>query len=198
MAKNREKPPFLKSVEHLQALHDIDFTSALESVQNTYSRFKERNQKLIERQNDQSNSAQVQLISHFALLATLTLTVVGFLLTQTSHELTDNQKLLIVAILVAEVISLGFGAWDYLQTILFHQRWAKLYQDIDKETDSKLESGGLQWTYELNDIEAKHLKRTPESTRMWVTFVMVGFCLAGLLLLVLVFCAYFYDIPLVK
>jgi hypothetical protein len=198
MAKNNAKPPFLKSVRHLQELYDIDFKSAVENVQNTYARFKERNQKLIERQNDQSNTAQVQLISHFALLATLTLTVVGFLITQTTQELTANQKLLIIAILVSEVASLAFGAWDYLQTILFHQRWAKLYQDIDKETDSKFESGVLQWTYDLNEIESKHLEKTPELTRMWITFVMVGLCLAGLLLLVVLFCAYFYNVPLVK
>jgi hypothetical protein len=198
MADKKGTPPFLKSVAHLQELFDIDFKSALESVQDTYARFKNRNQKLIERQNDLSNNAQVQLISHFALLATLTLTVVGFLLTQTTQSLTDNQQVLILVILGLEIASLTFGAADYLQTILFHQRWARLYQDMDKEIDKKFETGELEWTNDINKIEAKHLKKAPETTKMWVTYIMVALCIIGLALLLLLFCAYFYDIPFVR
>jgi hypothetical protein len=112
MASKKDKEPFLKSIAHLQELFSMDFRTALDSVQDTYSRFKNRNQKLIERQNDLSNSAQVQLISHFALLATLTLTVVGFLLTQTSQTLTDKQEVLVLIILGLEIGSLTFGAID--------------------------------------------------------------------------------------
>lgn len=198
MASKKDKEPFLKSIAHLQELFDMDFRAALDNVQDTYSRFKNRNQKLIERQNDLSNNAQVQLISHFALLATLTLTVVGFLLTQTSQTLTDKQEILILIILCFEIGSLTFGAIDYLQTIHFHRGWAMLYQDIDKEVDSKLDSGELQWTNDLNKIEAKYLKKAPESTKMWITYLMIGLCLSGLMLLLVLFCAYFYDLPLIK
>lgn len=194
---NREDPPFGKSVEHLQNLHGIDFTTALESVQDTYSRFKNRNQKLTERQNDASNAIQVQIVSHFALLATLTLTVVGFLMTQTSRELTTNQEILVILILGLEVISLILGVIDYLVTMRFHLSWAKLYQNIDREVDSKLNNRKLQWTYELNEIEAKHLKKQPESTNMYLTYSMVAFCIAGLLLLILLFAAYFFNLPLI-
>lgn len=106
--RKKKDPPFLKSVLHLQELHEIDFKTAMESVQATYSGFKNRNQKLIERQNDQSNNAQVQLISHFAILATLTLTVLGFLLTQTAQPLTNHQEKLILIILGVEIASLFF------------------------------------------------------------------------------------------
>lgn len=91
-----------------------------------------------------------------------------------------------------------FGAADYIQTIVFHRRWAKLYQDIDKEIDEKFETGELQWTNDINKIEAKHLKLTPESTKMWVTYWMVGLCLSGLVLLLILFIAYFYDVPLIR
>lgn len=198
MAEKKNNPPLLKSVAHIQELFDIDFKSALDIVQDTFARFKSRNQKLIERQNDLSNTAQVQLISHFALLATLTLTVVGFLLTQTTQTLTNKQEILILIILGLEVASLAFGAADYLQTILFHQRWARLYQDIDKEIDSKFEDGTLQWTKDINKIEAKHLKKSPETTKMWITYTMVALCMLGLLMLILLFCAYFYNLPLVN
>lgn len=167
-------------------------------VQSTYSHFKSRNQGLIERQNDQSNNGQIQLISHFATLATLTLTVMSFLLTQDAQELTDRQEFLVLIILALEVGSLFFGAADYMQTIFFHRRWASLYQEIDKEVDAKFESGELQWTNDMNKIEARHLKSAPESTKMSITYAMVGLCLGGLVLVLLLFIAYFYDLPFIK
>lgn len=195
---DKDKWPFQKRVAHLQQLFGMDFKSAMDSVQDDYSRFKDRNQTLTERQNDQSNAAAVQLISHFALLATLSLTVVGFLLTQSAQTLTDLQKITILFILIFEVSSLFFGAWDYLQTMYFHRSWAALYQRIGKEVDAIFDSGELQWSTDMSEIEAKHLKDQPESTKLWVTYAMVGLCLAGLLLLIVLFYAYFFDAPMIK
>ncbi len=197
MVSNKGKEPFNKSIEHLQELFGIGQRDAIDRVQGTYSNFKNRNQKLTERQNNQSNSAQVQLISHFALLASLTLTVLGFTLTQNALKLTDSQQLIILIILGLQIGSLCFGAADYLQTIKFHNSWAKLYNNIEKEVDSKFENGELQWTNDLNEIEAKYLKKSVESTRLWITNMMVIFCLLGLVLLLVLYWAVFYDLPLI-
>lgn len=194
---SKKDPPFLGSIRHLMSVLSIDYSTAMDKVDGVYKNFKGRNQKLLERQNDQSNAAQIQLISHFALLATLTLTVTGFLLTQTTQQLTDGHKILILCILVAQTVSLFFGACDYLQTIRFHMSWAKLYQSIDEEVNEKFNSGELQQTSQLNKIESKHLKDQPDTTKMWVTIVMVGSCLFGLLLLLVLFYSYFFDVPII-
>lgn len=189
---DKDRPPFFKSIGHLQNVLDVDLKTAMEKVQAVYSDFKGRNQRLIERQNDQSNAAQVQLISHFALLATLTLTVIGFLVTQNTQSLTSFQKIIILNILFLEIVSIFFGAMDYVQTIRFHMRWAKLHQNIDREVDDRLNSGTLQWTRQLNEIEARHLESLPESTKLWVTVMMIATCLLGLVLLLVLFYAFFF------
>lgn len=190
--------PLMESVKILQDNYGLDLHSAMHEVDDTLQDFKRRNQKLIERQNDASNNAQIQLISHFALLATLTLTVVGFLITQTEHLLTSNQQRLILFILLVEILSLLFGAIDYLQTINFHKKWAKMYYDVDNEISEKFNDRSLQRTSELGIIEKKHIDRMKTSTKTWVTYVMVIFCILGLFSLLLLFYAYFFDVPFIK
>lgn len=139
------KPPaFTESVQFLQDNFGMDYYTARESVDNRLSSFKDRNQKLLEKQNDSSNSAQIQLISHFALLATLTLTVTGFIITQTEQTVTNSQHWLIIIILCFEIASIGFGAYDYIQTITFHDKWAKKYYNVDVEINRKIKNGTLQ------------------------------------------------------
>lgn len=176
---------------------EVEPVVALEMVDKTYENFKARNQKLLERQNDRSNNAQVQLISHFALLATLTLTVTGFLITQTVYKLTENQQWLILFILGAEILSIVFGAIDYLQTIHFHDKWSKVYYNIDKEVNSKFNDGSLQRTVQLGEIESKYVDAENTSTKMWVTYAMIGLCVLGLLSLLLLFYAYFFKTPFI-
>jgi len=190
--------PFKKNIEHLKTLFGLDNKEAIDRVQDSYAKFKDRNQKLTERQTDQSNIAQVQLISHFAILATLSLTVIGFFITQTAQVLTGNQEITILLIVICNIISLCFGAYDYIQTINFHRNWAELYQSIDLEVDKRFAASELQWTNELNEIENEKLAFAPKSTLMWITYAMVVSCLAGLLLSALLVFAFFNDIPGVR
>lgn len=196
--KEIKRIPFLKSIQHLIDEFGLGYKEAVDEVQSRYAQFKERNQRLIERQNDQSNSVQVQLISHFALLATLTLTVSGFLLTQNSKPLTDIQQFLIILILGLQIASLVLGAIDYLLTIHFHNYWAKLYHAIDEEVDNKVESGKIKSVSEMGFIENSYINTARKTTPVWISYLMVGSCLFGLLLLLLLFIAYFYDMPFVK
>lgn len=190
--------PFTETVILLQKNLEIDPLTAMQMVDTRFENFKARNQKLLERQNDTSNNAQVQLISHFALLATLTLTVTGFLITQTGHNLTPNQQWLILFILIIEILSIVFGAIDYLQTIHFHSSWAKAYHAIDIEVNTKFEDGSLQRTAQLGEIEKKHIDLEKESTKTWISYTMIALCVLGLLSLVLLFYAYFFDAPFIK
>lgn len=190
-----KKAPFQESVEHSMKLRDIDVGTALTEVQLRYDSFIERNEKLVQRQNDQSNNGQIQLISHFALLATLSLTVTGFLITQTAQTLTDPQKNLILIILSTQTLSLFFGAADYLQTIGFHKKWAKLYQSVGKEVENKVNLGTIQLVNEMGEIEQRAIDSAPESTKEWITFTMITSCLLGLILLIFLFYVYFFDMP---
>jgi hypothetical protein len=191
----KNKAPFQKSVEHAMELRGIDVGTAVTEVQARYDSFIERNEKLVQRQNDQGNRAQIQLISHFALLATLALTVTGFLITQTEQPLTDPQKNLILVILLAQAVSLFFGALDYLQTIKFHMVWAKVYQLVGREVEKRVGSGDIQTVNEMGEIEQDLVNKTSESTKVWITYLMVIFCLVGLGLLIFLFYAYFFDVP---
>jgi len=190
-----KQAPFAKTVEHSMELRGMDLSTALTEVQARYDSFTKRNERLTERQNDEGNKAQIQLISHFALLATLALTVTGLLITQTAQSLTDAQKILILVVLSIEATSLLFGALDYLQTIRFHTKWAKIYQNIGNEVGEKVSAGEVQEMSDLVDIERKYLKKVPESTKKWITILMVSLCFLGLGLLILLFYVYFFDVP---
>jgi len=176
-------------------LKGVDINTALADVQRKYDAFKDRNQAMLERQDDQANKAQVQLISHFALLATLSLTVTGLLITQTAQNLTDPHKIIILVILSSEVLSLYFGSKDYRQTIKFHNRWAKTYHEIDKEVNAKYESGELQMISDLGKIEHRHTSEMDRETSKFITSLMIYLCFLGLILLVILFFVYFFDIP---
>ncbi|MEO5949914.1 MAG: hypothetical protein ABIQ04_00525 [Candidatus Saccharimonadales bacterium] len=189
--------PFTESIKLIVNNLEVEPVAAVEMVNKTYENFKDRNQKLLERQSDRSNNAQVQLISHFALLATLTLTVTGFVITQTENRLTPNQQWLILFILFIEILSIVSGAIDYLQTIHFHDKWSKVYHNVDKEVNAKFKDGTLQRTAQLGEIEAKYVDSEKASTKMWVTYTMVGSCVFGLFSLVLLFYAYFFDVPFI-
>ncbi|HBO65038.1 TPA: hypothetical protein DD425_03705 [Candidatus Saccharibacteria bacterium] len=191
---NRDRA-FASAIEYLTIAHDIDTRTAIAQVQEGYSDFKNRNQKLTERQLDQSNRAQIQLISHFALLATLTLTVTGFLITQSSDSLTDAHKWLILIILVSEIASIFFGYLDYKQTIDFHDKWARMYRDIDTEVEAKFKTGELQMLSDLGEIEQQHLNKMDETTNEKISKAMVILCLFGLIVLVALFGVYFFDVP---
>lgn len=198
MSSKNDKIPFIKYIQHVQKLYDISFESAVDKAQTTYEKFLGRNLKFLEKQNEQANATQVQLISHFALLATLTLTVLGFLITQTAQRLTNGQQKVVLLTICIEIASLFFGAIDYVQTIRFHQRWARLYLTIDKEAQAKFGNGELQWASDLAAIESKHVKKLKDSTDMRITYAMVFLCLLGLLTLALLFYAYFFNVPLIK
>lgn len=197
MAKETRSPtqPFEKTIEHSMNLRDISFSEALKEVQDQYGKFTDRNQLLLERQNDQANHAQIQFISHFALLATLTLTVAGFLITQTTQSLTDVHKIMILVVIASETLSLFFGALDYWQTIQFHMKWSKAYQEIDSDVNIKITTGEIQYIDDLRKIEDEKTSAIDKSTNMSVTFRMVFFSLLGLMILITVYYAYFFDVP---
>lgn len=194
----KSKRPFEKAVGYLKSAYDIDDRAALSDVQERFDNWKERNQRLIERQDDQANAAQVQLISHFALLATLTLTVTGFLITQNLQVLTTPQQVLVVLIIALEITSLYFGAKDFRQTIKFHNLWAKAYFNANKEVDKLYDSGELQLVNQMSDIEQKHIKKMSNETNDLITKLMIYFCFAGLILLLVLFIVYFFDVPIWK
>jgi len=193
-----DKQPFEETIQHSMELRGISFSEAMAETQQRYEGFVERNNQLTERQDDRANTALIQLISHFALLATLTLTVTGFLITQTEHDLTSAQQWTIVSILILQVASLFFGALDYWQTIKFHTNWAKLYQSIGNKVSQKVENGEIQFFSDLTKIESTMTKAHKSETNKALTILMVSFCLIGLAALILLFAAYFFDIPVWK
>ncbi|MES2631199.1 MAG: hypothetical protein V4611_04540 [Patescibacteria group bacterium] len=191
----QKKQPFEETISHSMELRGISFSEAMIETQQRYERFVDSNNKSIERQDDRANTALIQLISHFALLATLTLTVTGFLITQADQELTGAQQWLIISIMIMQVVSLFFGALDYWQTIKFHTNWAKLYQSVGDKVSEKINSGDVQYFSDLTAIEDKMFKAHESETNKVLTVLMVVFCLSGLSLLLILFTAYFFDIP---
>ena len=177
-------------------IRGIDFNTAISEVQARYDKYMDRNQALVERQDDQANHMSAQLNSHFALLATLSLTVTGFLITQTTQNLTNPQRLLILIILSSETLSLFFGALDYRHTIKFHNKWAKTYYKMGKEIDEKLDSGELQFISDLRKIDTSYTSKIPRETRKVFSTLMITFCILGLVVLIGLFYAYFFDVPL--
>lgn len=176
-------------------LRSLSFNESMEIVQKKYDGFVDRNQRLVERQDDSANKLQIQLNSHFAVLATLTLTVTGFLVSQTSDSLTDPHRWLILIILACEAMSLLFCAVDYRHSIKFHNKWAKAYHEIDNEANKKLETGELQTFEDVRAIEQKHTSPLPRETIKVFSILMITLCLVGLATLILLFYTYFFNVP---
>lgn len=191
----KAKRPFGKTINHSISIRGIDFDTALREVKSKYGSFIIRNQQLTERHIDLANATSIQIISHFSLLATLSLTVAGFLVSQTGQDFTNPQRILIIFILGSQTSSLFFGALDYWNTIKFHESWAKRYQAVGIEVDKKVNNGKLQKINDMVKIEYKHIKNHKERTSPIITFLMVAFCIAGLCMLIVLFCAFFFDIP---
>ena len=200
--QKENKGPFFENIKYRQDHFGMDFKTACDSVQSDYEQFVAHIQKLVERQDSWTNRAYIQIISHFALLATLVMTISGIFISQTTQKLSLGQSWLILIVICFEIISLSFGAWDYIQTILFHKKWAKTYQSIAREADRKVESGTIQFVSELRKIEEKYIEKSKdkpkETTDIKITYAMVAFCLFGSLLLVFLFYTYFFDVPFIK
>lgn len=190
----RNRAVFSKAISHLQELHGIDRRAAMKEVQADYDKYMEANQQLTLEQDRQGNAANIQLVSHFALLATLSLTVVGFLF-QSAPNLTDPQKALVLTVLIAQTLSLSLGAADYVVTIMFHRKWAQAYFLVGKEINRKFELDELQLISDLYKVEEDIIKDKPRTTPIWITVVMVTSCLIGLLALILLFYIYLFDVP---
>lgn len=189
------KKPFEETIKHSMELRGITFSEAMNETQQRYESFVEKNNRLTERQDDRVNTAQIQLISHFALLATLTLTVIGFLITQNDHILTDSQHWTILFIILMQILSLFFGSLDYWQTIKFHSEWARVYQKVGNEVSEKVDNGEVQKFSDLTDIKNSLVdSHRIETNKLW-TILMVTLCLVGLGALLILFYAYFFDVP---
>ena len=196
MAK-QSKEPFAESRDHLISL-GYSYIEAGEAIQKNYTNFVSRIERLKDNQQNQGNSAQVQLISHVALLATLTITVLGFLLSQAPESLNERHKALIIVVIGLEVISLFYSIKDYWQTINFHIDWAKKYANILDDTGTKIDEGKIQWNKDLIELEKRHYKNVPDSTDRTVTKLMIKYCLAGLVVALVLFIAFLFDIPYVE
>jgi len=193
--KQQNNPPFSESVLHFMKEFDLDFHQAVKEVGNGYEKFKKRNQALIERQNNASNTAQISLIAHTTTLSILTLTVAGFLSAQFTESFNDNHKIILMSIILIEIMSLFFGLFDYIQTISFHDSWAKTYSDIDKEVDKKVQNGEIKWLSDLGDIEERYLEKQISGTDKKITLAMIMLSLLGLSLVFILFYSFFFDIP---
>lgn len=152
---------------------------------------------MLERQVDIANRHQIGLLQHVATIATLTLTVSGFLASQFvgNIDFTKSHRVLYILVLLFESLALLLSMFDYWQTIRFHQLWSNAYKDIDIEADEKFENRELQLLSQLGEIELKIIGKQPKSTNILITKLMVSFCLVGILLLITLFAAYFFDVP---
>ena len=186
--------PFQDSIEHYMNELDMSPKEAVAHADEYYQLFRSRNEDSMRSQQDQSNKVQMQIVSHFALLSTLTITVLGFLITQTNQQITDLQKILILLIMTFEIISISFGAIDFIQTIQFHNKWARVYKRINDTAGERVVSFEINSTTQLLEIEDVELKSEKSTTKTWVTWVMVCSGLIGMTLLIILFTAYFFDL----
>lgn len=194
------KRPFEQAVNDMVKTFDISTDEALRRVQERYDSFKARNERLLERQNDQANKAQINLTTHCTLLATGVLAVGGAFI-GTVYEKTDFTHIhvaIFVVVVLSELVSLTLSLVDYVLTGRFHAGWAKAYQDIDKDTEASLNNGNLQLTSQLGEIEAKHIEKQTIKTSPYLQIAIIATVLLGVWAFFLLILTYFIDVPYYK
>jgi endoglucanase Acf2 len=191
--------PFGKSIQHHIDEFDMSPHEAIKDVQGYYSDFKKRNERLLERQSDQSNSAQISLLNQSTLAITATLTIGSAFVGSVYQNpgFSEMHKLLFAVIVVSALLSLTLALKDYRKTISFHDRWAKAYYEIDTEVDKKFDSAELQLTSDLGRIEALKIEDLPQrSTSPHIIKLIDYSLLTSVWLFFVLVITYFYDVPL--
>lgn len=192
--------PFEQAVRHLQETFGISADEALQRVQDRYDTFKTRNERLLERQNDEANKAQINLTNHCTLLAIGVLTI-GSAFVGSVYEkpdFTDNHISLFILLVLGELVGLTLCLIDYVFTNRFHKAWAKTYQEIDKETEKMLNDGTLQLTSQLGAIESKHIDAQTEETTLMIEKSIIGAVMGGVIIFFILLLAFFFDVPFYK
>jgi hypothetical protein len=196
--KNKEginKLPFEKTVLHYMTELELQPKEAIDRVQRYYQGFKDRNERLMERQDDRGNSAQISLITQCTLLATAVLTVAGAFFGSLHEGFTESQIWILILVILCELISLTLGMIDYLQTIKFHNGWAHCYYNIEQEVEKKFENGELKSIGKLRIIESEKISKMPQETNPIITQSMVWTGIIGIWLFFVLILAYFLDVP---
>lgn len=189
---------FEKAVNGQVSAFGMTQREALDRIQAQYADFKKRNEQLLEKHNDSVNLNSSSLVAHTTLLATLTLTVAGFLVNNFDAQLAVRLKVLIIVTVIAEIISALMGLLIYLDSIEFFKKWSRAYANIDAEVDKKINDGSVQFISDLRKIEAKHIRNVPRESSALLHRIMVVTCVLGLMMLVTLYIGYFFDVPLIK
>ena len=197
MMTKKSSLPFERAVDAKVEAYGISKRDAIQDVQQYYQYFKNRNEQLLSKQNDQANSTQINLLNQCTISVIAALTVGGAFAGSVYKDssFTDSHKAIFISMLALGFTALVLCLIDYLLTIRFHQRWAKAYHQVDKETNERLDSGSLQWTSDLGHIETKHIDDLPTTTNIQVGRAMVASVIGTLILLLLLISTYFYDLP---
>lgn len=135
----KSEPPFFEYINDLQKNYNLNKNDAILRARDHYEAFKNRNERLLERQNDAANTASVNLLNQVTLLATATLTFGGAFVATLHEDMTDEHTVLFLVIVFLELITLTFALIEYKVAINFHHRWTLAYYNIDQKVEKRLE-----------------------------------------------------------
>lgn len=196
MFKKQKKNPFQTRYDHLVEDWGLKPYEAIKEIEKDRREFKETHDRQMRVHLDASNNAQISRIGHVTTLATLTVTIAGFLSTQFSESVfNEKHKIILILIIISEFLSLVFSVRDYKNTIIFHATWAKTHMKINDQVSTLFDSGELQTMNDMIAVQDDCLANQIEKTSELPQKLMVNFALFGLGLVVLLFYAYFFDVP---
>lgn len=195
--KAHNKQPFEDLFLILKERWKLTDYEAVQEIQSRLEKFNDNQEHQKQRNSSAANSLELSRIAHTTTLSTLTLSVIGFLSAQLSN-FNSNHKVLILLIMIFEVISLFFSMIAYYQAINFHKKWAATHQDIQDELGVAVDTALIQVTEDMKKIEARHYKQMSRETNVIVTHCMVGFALSGLVLVLVLFYSYLFDVPFIS
>lgn len=196
----KNQQPFEETVKHYVNELGLTPDEALKRVQKSYSDFKNRNERLLERQNNQSNTVQITLSTQSLLLATAVLTFSGAFVASVYQDdrFSAFHSGIFVLIAVFELTSLTLGVWDYIKTIDFHTKWTIAYHEIDKEVDTGISTEDIQSTEDLRSIEAKYIDKQPSATSTLIPKLMAFLAVLGAWTFLFLILSYFYELNFIS
>lgn len=189
------KPAFSKSVDDLESGLGLTKVEAIRTVERHYKSFKSRNDLLIERQDSAANLASTNLGNQSTLLAAAVVTFSGAFVGVVKENLTYEQVGIFSIILLCELIALTFAVLDFRNTIQFHNRWAKTYNKINADIESKIIDGTMQETSQISVVANKHIQNMPQETNHQIIFWTGYLAVAGAWMFLVLLLTYFFDVP---